>query len=135
MDTATKYIQKFLAESQSADECRQEIETIKKEVVLLKPNSNVEFEIHVAYADEVAYSVNPVTGGLNSRNSSEDTTGVLSVDYEEDGTYSWQTVIRTEFSDFDLDDSAKGFASVEECMNSLYDYACSLDEFDVLQKY
>lgn len=128
MNTVTEYFKKFMQESkkfEAQDPVALEIDKIRK---LINPEEGSEFAISVVCTGEVGQSVSPVTGAYSSRVITEDITGYLSIEKEDDGSWSWST---SAYGDL-LDASDSGFGeTLEECYDSLKNYADDLDDFVV----
>lgn len=108
------------------------VDAIKSIREQIDSDEGSEFEIHIELRTEVEDSIDPRTGALNTHEVEEDAKGVLGIEKEND-TWSWATVLHTDFLDVSRKES--GFSSLEECLSSFADYIIMFDDFEVVQKY
>ena len=130
MNTVTQYIQKFMSESAKlpVDPIAVELDKIRD---LIDLDEGSEFSIHVEIKDEVPSSIDPRSGALITLDVDENQDGTLSIEKEDD-LWSWLAVIPNAVGD--LGGSGKGFSSLEECIQDIYNYANSFDVFQVLDR-
>lgn len=138
MSIEKQYIQRILNESK--ENFRQEEENAyeqKKDLEINKlrdamEDNFVELEIRVTVSEEAHQSVDPISGDYSSDVVTEEAEGMILVEQEEDGTWSWEASIPSEYN-FDLGGSGKSLISVEECYDQIKDWFDHFEEFEIIE--
>jgi hypothetical protein len=120
MDIITGYIQKFMSEAQeSIDELAGELDKIKDAI-----NASTED----AFEFEVSFIAHGETGSFDDPHFVEDeVTGILDI-WKEGNSWAWES---SNPHVFVLDGRGSGFASLEECLKSIHNWAEDFEDFEV----
>lgn len=132
MNIVDQYIFQFMRKNESQKEehpFQSELDKLKN---LIEPLTGAEVHIRLAKSEEVPTSMDPWTGSVSYHRAEEDVEGYVNIE-KENGKWQWTTSLRMDTDYLDFDDSAKGFETLEECLESFAKYVFDFDDFEVLE--
>lgn len=128
MDIIKNYVKKFMSEGEvKKDPLSAEMDKIRD---LIDLDEGSEFEITVGFCGETNRSVDPETGAYHSTEVDDSASGHLDILKDGENSWEWYAFIPNDY-DFDLGGRVGGFDSLEECLDSVREWAEEFTDFTV----